>query len=137
MVIRVDYNSVKSNKDGLLFVEYRYIMAKTLLMVVVLSFTLCSIVNSQKTKRKTDHFSVNKEGLREINIASLLPADEWRLFSIKRVSPAIEIAIEKVNPALVSRNCTLVIIIIIITKYYYYYYYYMYHYCMYYYFYYY
>ena len=84
-------------------------MARLIVMcVIVLQVLLCNSVNSRNTKRKTDYFAVNKEGLREINIASLLPADDWRLFSIKRVSPAIDIAIEKVNPTLISSNCTLV-----------------------------
>ena len=86
-------------------------MAKLIFVAFVLNMLLCKHVNSQTTKRKPDYFAVNKDGLREINIASLLPADDWRLFSIKRVSPAIEIAIEKVNPTLVSSNCTLVSII--------------------------
>ena len=84
-------------------------MARLIMMcVIVLQVLLCNSVNPQNTKRKTEYFAVNKEGLREINIACLLPADDWRLFSIKRVSPAIDIAIEKANPALISSNCTLV-----------------------------
>ena len=44
----------------------------------------------------------------EIKIATVLPADETRLFSIKRVRPAIEFAIEKMNPMLARFNKTLV-----------------------------
>ena len=74
----------------------------------MLQVLLCNSVNAKNTKRKMDYFAVNKKGLRKINIASLLPADDWRLFSIKRISPAIDIAIEKVNPTFLSSNCTLV-----------------------------
>ena len=78
-------------------------------MLLILCLSLLTVVSAQNTKRKSDYFTVNKDGLREINIASILPADEWRLFSIKRVSPAVDIAMEKVNPELVSKNLSLVV----------------------------
>lgn len=45
----------------------------------------------------------------EIKIATVLPADEARLFSIKRVQPAIELAIRKMNPVLAPLNRTLTV----------------------------
>lgn len=45
----------------------------------------------------------------QIKIATVLPADETRLFAIKRVQPAIEYAIEKMNPVLAPYNKTLVV----------------------------
>ena len=78
-----------------------------LLLLLLLNFSVINVAKAQNEKRRHDFFSLNKDGLREVKIASLLPANEWRLFSIKRVSPAVEIAMEKVNPKLTSKNLTL------------------------------
>lgn len=61
------------------------------------------------TQDKTNSSAKSNPYMQTIKIATVLPADESRLFAIKRVQPAIEYAIEKMNPLLAPLNRTLVV----------------------------
>ena len=79
------------------------------LWLLVFIYSVIHSAQSQNVRHRDDYFTLSKTGLREIKIASVLPATAWRPFSIRRVSPAVDIAMEKVNPTLASKNLTLVV----------------------------
>ena len=54
--------------------------------------------------KESDTLIQNRTNMKEIKIAALLPSNDSHPFSIKRVRPAIEIAIDKMNPLIAHHN---------------------------------
>lgn len=58
---------------------------------------------------KSQNYNTLKREIENITIATVLPFGERMLFSVERVQPAIDIAIEKVNPMLDKLNKRLIV----------------------------
>jgi hypothetical protein len=69
-----------------------------MVLPVLLLFMLKHIAFTTATNTSSNTLSSSiAHGLIELRLVTILPEDDSRIFSIKRVSPAIEFAIEKVN----------------------------------------
>lgn len=66
-------------------------------------------IERREALRQYSDVDSSNSHMQEVKIATVLPGDDWHPFNIKRVQPAIELAIDKMNPIIAHHNRTLTV----------------------------